>query len=109
MQSITILVGNEPRAYRDVLARLFAMLGPGVTVHLADPDQLDDGIARIDPDLVVCSQLTNAVAARTNWFMWPGTGPGGVLRRNGTETTVDSFDLASLLETVDAVDHEGDR
>lgn len=47
MQSMTILVGNEPRAYREVLARLLATLGPAVTVHLADPDQVDDRIAPV--------------------------------------------------------------
>jgi hypothetical protein len=108
-QSMTILLGNEPRAYREVFARFLSTVGPDFIVHVVDPMELDESIARLDPDLVLCSQLTDAVAARRNWFLWSGTDAGGQLRRNGVDIRIANLDLASLLETVEAVDHGGDR
>ena len=61
MGNMRILIANDPRAYREVIGAAFQALRPHLEVTVADPADLDAEIARLDPHLVFCSQLTDAV------------------------------------------------
>jgi len=61
MPGLRVLVANEPRLYRDVIAATLAELRPQSSILVADPPDLDAAILRHRPDFVVCSGLTDAV------------------------------------------------
>jgi hypothetical protein len=61
-----ILVANELTSYRQAIA--IRELHPGVEVFGAAPEVLDGEVARLGPDLVICSRVTRTVERRTtNW------------------------------------------
>ena len=61
MGNMRILIANDPRAYREVIGAAFQALRPHLDVTIADPADLDSEIARLDPHLVLCSQVTEAM------------------------------------------------
>ena len=58
MDARRILVANELTSYRQTIAFVFRELHPGVEVLEADPETLDGEVARLVPDLVICSRVT---------------------------------------------------
>ena len=58
VESKRIVVANEPRSYREAMAVACRVLRPEVEVILAEPADLDAAVARLDPQLVPCSRLT---------------------------------------------------
>src|SRR5690348_11650951 len=70
MNSIRILVANEPRAYRDVMAAAFQILCPQHEVISIVPEELDTAVARLDPHLVLCSCGCRGAQAQLNPVMW---------------------------------------
>ena len=61
MKRICILLANEPRSYRGVLATALQTLRPHVAVMTSEPIDLDRNILRFEPHLVMCSHLTETV------------------------------------------------
>ncbi len=103
-----ILVANEPCVYREVLAASFQALRPEFEVIEAEPGDLDGEIERLDPHLVVCSELTEAVRSRP--LAWVQLYPDGtdnsrsLVCIRGECTEVDSLKLADLLAIIDQVE-----
>jgi len=63
-----VLVANEFTSYRQTLATVIRDLRPHVEVFEAESESLDGEVARLGPDLVVCSRVTHAVKQRVaNW------------------------------------------
>ena len=63
-----ILVANELTSYRQAIAIAIRELRPGAEVFEAAPEVLDGEVARLGPDLVICSRVTRTVERRTtNW------------------------------------------
>ncbi len=56
-----ILVANELTSYRQTIAIVFRELHPNVEVLEVDPGTLDWEVARLGPDLVICSRVTAVV------------------------------------------------
>jgi len=73
--NIRVLVGNDPRSYREVIAGVFHELRPEAEVHVVDPADLDRAIQQRSPHLVVCSRLTSGVM--TGPFAWVLLYPDG--------------------------------
>jgi hypothetical protein len=63
VESKRIVVANEPRSYREAMAVAWQVLRPEVEVILAEPRDLDAEVARLDPQLVLCSRLTEGLRA----------------------------------------------
>ena len=64
-----ILVANELTSYRQTIAIVFRELHPNVEVLEVHPDTLDLEVARLGPDLVICSRVTAVVKERVaNWI-----------------------------------------
>jgi hypothetical protein len=59
-----ILVANEPRAYREVIAGALQVLRPHHEVIVVEPENLDGAVVRLVPELVLCSRLTEVVETR---------------------------------------------
>ena len=104
MAAPLVLIANEPRAYREVLAAALPELRPGLRVERADPADLDAAVARLRPALVVCSRLTEAVrSSAPSWIvLYPGGENRADARVGGAERTVAHPALDDVLALVDA-------
>ena len=99
-----ILVANDPPLYRDLLGSQLPRLCPGLTVLLVDPTDLDDALARLRPQLVLCSELTDAVRqfATTALVLDPDGTHCAVLTVEGQQQMMLNPRLTDLLAAVDA-------
>jgi hypothetical protein len=99
-----VLVANEPRSYREAIARVLVQTRPHVETVTADAEVLAEAVRRFAPDLVVCSAIDEALAARLGaWIeLYP---EGHALARvciDGRRSTLENPDLAEVLAVVDA-------
>ena len=103
MESKRIVVANEPRSYREALAVACHVVRPEVEVILAEPDDLDAAVRRHDPQLVLCSRLTEGL--RTGSRAWVVLYPGGealaVISVAGHRVTTDDLGFAALAAVID--------
>ena len=103
MTNMCILVANEPRAYREVMAAAFHELRPQHNVITVAPDDLDAEVVRLDPQLVLCSQLIPAVQVHP--LAWVMLYPDGETRAEicigGQFSTVADLEFNSLLAIID--------
>jgi hypothetical protein len=98
-----VILANEPRYEREVLAAALCALRPGIDVVGLTPDRLDGALAALRPQLVVCSEATTAVRAHAPaWvLLYPDDAAHAVVCLDGIEAIVPGFDLAALVATVD--------
>jgi hypothetical protein len=94
-----ILVANELTSYRQSIAIVFRELHPGVEIREVDPEALDEEVARLVPDLVVCSRVTAVVRERAaNWIeLYPEYKPFSTICIGGEHTAIKDIELADLL------------
>jgi len=66
---VLIAIEDEYRAYREVIAASIEMLRPGTEVTATGLDQLEGELARLDPQVVVCSRPggTTEAEGRLAW------------------------------------------
>ncbi len=82
-----VLIALRPRAYREALAQAIKRARPLVAVHVLDPDILDYEVRYLEPQVVICEQITPAV--RECAICWVET------------ETVPDISLAELISIVD--------
>ncbi len=75
IEPVRILIGNEPRAYREVLAAALRELRPAAGVELVDPTALDAEVVARPPALIICSRLTAVI--RNGPLTWVLLSPDG--------------------------------
>jgi hypothetical protein len=104
-----VLVANEPLLYRDVLGSVLPRLRPNLTVLLVDPADLDEAVARLRPQLVICSELTDAVRqfASAALVLDPAGTRCTVLTVDGQHQVLRHPRLSDLLAAVDATVSHG--
>ena len=97
-----ILVANDPRAYRDVIAGVLRVLFIDAEVITAEPDEVDAAILELTPQIVVCSTLTDTVETHIPaWILlYPGGTGVAVLSIAGQRTSVDGIEFEGLLTLV---------
>jgi hypothetical protein len=59
-----ILLANEPRAYRESIAQVLGQLRPNVEVITAEPEELEERVLRLAPEMVVFSEAPGLVRER---------------------------------------------
>lgn len=98
-----IIVANEPRAYREVIAAALQALRPQVTITMVESAGLDEAVGRLAPQLVLCSRLTEIVETRTpGWVvLYPDGAAHVLISLTGQRTTVADIELTALLVIVD--------
>ena len=103
MTNMCILVANEPRAYREVMAAAFHELRPQHDVITVAPDDLGAEVVRLDPQLVLCSQLTPAVQTHTlaSVMLYPDGETRAEICIGGQFSTVADLEFNSLLALID--------
>lgn len=103
MKATRILVACELRSYCEVVAMAFQQLRPRTEVFEAEPRNLNREVLRLQPDLVVCSRVTQVVKERVSgWIeLYPDCGPHSVVYVDGECSTVEDMQLSNLLSIVD--------
>ena len=98
-----ILVANEPRSYREVIAAAVQALRPHIEVVLSTADDLERNLARLAPQLVVCSKLTPSIGTRPlTWIvLYPDGKTQAVISIGGQSTTLDDLEFDHLLRIID--------
>jgi hypothetical protein len=101
--NVNVLFSNKPLAYREAMATAVQTLRPAVGVTVSDPNELDADISRLRPQLVVCSDLTDAVRADvSSWVrLYPDGDSSVTCSIAGRERNLLGIDLAGLLALVD--------
>lgn len=99
----SVLVANDPGAYRDAISRALRIMRPDVEVFDVAPAELDSEYARVRPALTVCSRLTSVVeSGRSDWIeLYPGGGSLAHLRVEGERVTLTHPDFDAILSLVD--------
>ena len=98
-----VLLANEPRVYRESIAQVFRQLRPNVEVMTAEPEELEDRVLRLAPDMVIFSEPADLVRERVPlWVeLYPGYGPDSVVGAGEERSTVEEIQLSDLLSVVD--------
>lgn len=73
---IRIVIGNEPRTYRDVLSQVLHERTPGAEIMTVEPSQMDSEIVESEPDMVLASRLPTGGAGHKP-LMWVSLYPEG--------------------------------
>jgi len=94
-----ILVANELTSYRQSIAIVIGELHPNVEVLEVHPETLDREVARVGPDLVICSRVTAVVEERvTNWIeLYPECSPFSTFCIDGERRAMEDVQLSDLL------------
>jgi hypothetical protein len=94
-----VLVANEFTSYRQALATVIRDLRPHVEVFEAESESLDGEVARLGPDLVVCSRVTHAVNQRVaNWVeLYPDCKPYSTFYIGGERRAKRDVQLSDFL------------
>ena len=94
-----ILVANELTSYRQTIAIVFRELHPNVKVLEVDSETLDWEVARLGPDLVICSRITAGVEERAaNWIeLYPECRPFSTFCIGGERRAMEDVQLSDLL------------
>ncbi len=102
--AIRVLVANEPRVYREVLAGAIAGMRPEVVVSIAEPEQLDGRIGTLSPHVVVTSRLpVGALPGVCRLVMlYPDGSNSATIDVGGVRTTVSDLELEALIALIDA-------
>lgn len=100
-----VIVANEPRSYREVIAETVQALRPQLTVTISEPDELEQHVLRLKPELVLCSSLTAAAhAIPLAWvLLYPNGSSHSVFSVAGHRTVVRAPVFADLLAVIDQV------
>ncbi len=103
MDNIRIIIANEPRAYREAIAAVFAQLRPHAEVLLVEPDELDGCLARLAPQLVLYSRASAAVeGGAAGWVLLHPDGAARVeVAVAGRRESLGGIELDGLLALVD--------
>src|SRR3712207_5583867 len=94
-----ILVANELTSYRQTIAIVLGELHPNVEVLEVHTETLDLEVARVGPDLVICSRLTPVVEERAaNWIeLYPECGPFSTFCIDGERRAMEDVRFSDLL------------
>ena len=104
---VLVLLTNEPRAYRESIAQVFRQLRPNVEVVTAEPDELEDRVLSLAPEMVIFSEDTGVVRERVPiWVeLYPGYGPRSVIGVGEERSTIEEIQLSDLLSALDRAEH----
>ena len=103
MDTMRILLANEPLAYREVIAAALLALRPQHEVFIVAPEELDSEVTRLAPQMVVCSRFSAVVQAiALAWVMlYPDGASHAVVSIAGASRTVGDIEFNSILSIVD--------
>jgi hypothetical protein len=100
-----VIVANELRSYRQVLARAIVLARPETEVTVVAPALLEAEVRRLEPDLVVCTCAVPADEAGTRaWVeLYPDHGSVSVVCVDGLRSFVQNMELDDIFRFVDRI------
>jgi hypothetical protein len=100
---VRVLLANEPRAYREVIAETLRGLRPNAEMLEVEPAELDDSVRRFDPDVVICSGVTDTVRERVPvWVdLYPEYEARSIVSVGGIREELPDITLEDLLAAID--------
>ena len=104
MMNLRILVGNEPRSYREAISGAIECMRPDAEVLTVEPEELDAEVGRGPAGMVLCSCVTPVVEKGSlAWVeLYPGGGPGSRIGVDGLRlTAAGDLSLADILWIAD--------
>jgi hypothetical protein len=103
MDEMRVLVGNEPRVYRDIHATSLQALRPEAEVVAVEPAELDEAVRRLEPDVVFCSRLSETVESEAlSWvLLYPDGANLAIVCIAGERTIVPEIAFEALLGVLD--------
>lgn len=98
-----ILLANEPRAYRESIAQVLGQLRPNVEVITAEPEELEERVLRLAPEMVIFSEAPGLVRERVPvWVeLYPEYGRRSVVGVGEERSTIEEIQLSHLLSLID--------
>jgi hypothetical protein len=108
MERFCIVVANEPRFYREVIAEGLKLQRAHIDITIVDPADLAASIASLQPQLVICSRLTNVILAGSlAWILLPLDDRDSVVINLGRQWAVSGplefKDLVSLIDEAEGL------
>ena len=108
MSQLLMLVANDPPLARETIATALQERRPDLDTLVVDPTQLGEHIARLHPDLVICSELTRTMETSVpSWVVLNATGSDAVTYVGARRQETDQLTLADLVDVVDQTAHLG--
>lgn len=103
MDAVRVLVANDLRSYRQVLAAALRQLRPEIEVFEVRPTLLDTRLGLLRPDLVVCSRITSRVELDVpSWIEFhTDHEPRSIVCVAGHRSEIVDLQLEDLLSIVD--------
>ncbi len=104
--AMRVMIANEPRAYREVIAAAFQRLRPHVEVSVVEPVGSDEALARLSPHFVIWSRADEPPSEHL--VAWVSLYPGGrnqaVIRLGQERLWVADVEFDQLLWSLDRAD-----
>jgi hypothetical protein len=99
MDARRILVANDLTSYRQTIAIVIREMHPDVEVFEVEPESLDTEVARLRPDLVICSRVTYLVRDMVpSWVeLYPDCESFSTLCVGGERRAMEDVQLSDLL------------
>jgi hypothetical protein len=103
MEPWCILLANEPRSYREVIAGALRQQRPRWPIADVEPEVLPAHLGRCAREFVIASQLSEPVRQRAfGWvLLYPDFEDRATIGFAGHETTVEGLDFDGLLAVLD--------
>lgn len=100
---VRVLMANEPRAYREVIAETLRALRPDIEFTVTEPLALEQKLALLRPHMVICNEASETVRGSVPvWVeLYTGHGSRSVVSVSGQSTIVEDIQLSDLLSIVD--------
>lgn len=94
-----ILVANQFASYRQAIAIVIRDLQPDLEVFEAASEAMDGEVARLGPDLVICSHATYTVRQRVaNWVeLYPECKPYSTFYTGGVRKAKEDVQLSDII------------
>ena len=97
-----VLAACAPRYYREVIGETIRGLRPAVEVVIVDPEELEDGVSHLDPDLVISVRPASLdPGGRSAWVQFvPYEKPAATISIGGRRQELEELTVEDLLWVV---------
>ena len=98
-----VLLANEPRAYREVLAAALGDLRPDIDFVVLEPIKLDRVVRQMHPTVVICDEATPVVCDHSEvWLeLYPDQGSRSVLGFRSERSLIEDVQLSDIITIID--------
>lgn len=98
-----LLMANQPRAYREVIAEAVRELRPGFEVVTVEPGELDRSVLTLEPDAVICNSASEVVRKKVPvWIeLYPDFASSSVVSMEGRLSTLEDIQHSDILSILD--------